>query len=83
MWIAEGFACIQFFSVSDVFDGDSIQETKPKLQHLLTDDDTAEAVEASHRSVYLIVYSSSLFDISFSAFERDFHLCLVFLNLMF
>ncbi|XP_009880676.1 PREDICTED: histone-lysine N-methyltransferase SETDB2 [Charadrius vociferus] len=35
-------------NVSDVFDGDGIQETKPKLQHLLTDDNTAESVEASH-----------------------------------
>ncbi|NXR08032.1 SETB2 methyltransferase, partial [Semnornis frantzii] len=34
-------------NVSDVFDGDGIQETKPKLQHL-TDDNTANSVEGSH-----------------------------------
>ena len=68
MWIPEVFACIQIFSVSDVFDGEGLQETKPKLQRLLTDDNTANSVEGSHRSVYLIVYSGSLFDIFFSAF---------------
>ncbi|KAM9282903.1 LOW QUALITY PROTEIN: histone-lysine N-methyltransferase SETDB2 [Cariama cristata] len=35
-------------NVSDVFDGDGIQETKPKLQHLLTDDTTANCLEGSH-----------------------------------
>ncbi|NXK20955.1 SETB2 methyltransferase, partial [Arenaria interpres] len=35
-------------NVSDVFDGDRIQETKPKLQRLLTDDNTADSVEGSH-----------------------------------
>ncbi|KFQ77207.1 Histone-lysine N-methyltransferase SETDB2, partial [Phaethon lepturus] len=35
-------------NVSDVFDGDGIQETKPKLQHLLTGDDTEDSVEGSH-----------------------------------
>ncbi|KAM6213057.1 histone-lysine N-methyltransferase SETDB2 isoform 2-T2 [Sarcoramphus papa] len=35
-------------NVSDVFDGDGLQETKPKLQHLLTDDNTANSVEGSH-----------------------------------
>ncbi|NXN16454.1 SETB2 methyltransferase, partial [Indicator maculatus] len=34
-------------NVSDVFDGDGIEETKPKLQHL-TDDNTANSVEGSH-----------------------------------
>ncbi|NXG50092.1 SETB2 methyltransferase, partial [Psilopogon haemacephalus] len=34
-------------NVSDVFDGDGIQETKPKLQDL-TDDNTANSVEGSH-----------------------------------
>ncbi|XP_040439783.1 histone-lysine N-methyltransferase SETDB2 isoform X6 [Falco naumanni] len=33
-----------------VFDGDGIQETKPKWQCLLTDDNTANSVEGSHRS---------------------------------
>ncbi|NWW46549.1 SETB2 methyltransferase, partial [Pedionomus torquatus] len=32
---------------SDVFDGDGIQETKPKLQHL-TDETTADSVEGSY-----------------------------------
>ncbi|XP_051490862.1 histone-lysine N-methyltransferase SETDB2 isoform X2 [Apus apus] len=35
-------------NVSDVFDGDGIQETKPKLQPLLTDDNTASSVEGSY-----------------------------------
>ncbi|XP_014821432.1 PREDICTED: histone-lysine N-methyltransferase SETDB2 isoform X3 [Calidris pugnax] len=35
-------------NVSDVFDGDDIQETQPKLQRRLTDDNTADAVERSH-----------------------------------
>ncbi|NXI71934.1 SETB2 methyltransferase, partial [Anseranas semipalmata] len=35
-------------NVRDVFDGDSTQETKPKLQQLLTDDNTANSVEVSH-----------------------------------
>ncbi|NXN71745.1 SETB2 methyltransferase, partial [Himantopus himantopus] len=35
-------------NVSDVFDGDGVQETKPKLQRLLTDDNIADSVEASH-----------------------------------
>ncbi|XP_042661973.1 histone-lysine N-methyltransferase SETDB2 isoform X2 [Tyto alba] len=35
-------------NVSDVFDGDSIQETKPKLQRLLANDNTANSVEGSH-----------------------------------
>ncbi|NXK45963.1 SETB2 methyltransferase, partial [Chauna torquata] len=34
--------------VSDVFDGDGIQEPKSKLQQLLTDDNTANSVEGSH-----------------------------------
>ncbi|KFZ47267.1 Histone-lysine N-methyltransferase SETDB2, partial [Antrostomus carolinensis] len=34
--------------VTDVCDGDAIQESKPKLQHLLTDDNTANSVEGSH-----------------------------------
>ncbi|XP_029816786.1 histone-lysine N-methyltransferase SETDB2 [Manacus vitellinus] len=34
-------------NVSDGFDGDGVQETKPKLQHLLADDNTANAVEGS------------------------------------
>ncbi|NWS95925.1 SETB2 methyltransferase, partial [Mionectes macconnelli] len=34
-------------NVSDGFDGDGQQETKPKLQHLLADDNTANAVEGS------------------------------------
>uniref|UniRef100_A0A672THX7 Histone-lysine N-methyltransferase SETDB2 n=1 Tax=Strigops habroptila TaxID=2489341 RepID=A0A672THX7_STRHB len=34
-------------NVSDVFDGDGIQETKPKLQPLLTDDNTAKSVKGS------------------------------------
>ncbi|NXU91705.1 SETB2 methyltransferase, partial [Xiphorhynchus elegans] len=34
-------------SVSDEFDGDGVQETKPKLQHLLADDNTANTVEVS------------------------------------
>ncbi|XP_009574787.1 PREDICTED: histone-lysine N-methyltransferase SETDB2 [Fulmarus glacialis] len=34
-------------NVSDVFDGDGLQETKPKLQHLLTDEITANSVEGS------------------------------------
>ncbi|XP_068281241.1 histone-lysine N-methyltransferase SETDB2 isoform X2 [Nyctibius grandis] len=33
---------------SDVFDGDGIQEPKPKLQCLPTDDNTANALEGSH-----------------------------------
>ncbi|XP_064296963.1 histone-lysine N-methyltransferase SETDB2 isoform X5 [Phalacrocorax carbo] len=37
-------------NVSDVFDGDGIQETKPKLQCLPTDENTANSVEGSHRS---------------------------------
>ncbi|XP_074942649.1 histone-lysine N-methyltransferase SETDB2 isoform X2 [Phalacrocorax aristotelis] len=36
-------------NVSDVFDGDGIQETKPKLQCLPTDENTANSVEGSHR----------------------------------
>ncbi|KFU99378.1 Histone-lysine N-methyltransferase SETDB2, partial [Pterocles gutturalis] len=36
-------------NVSDVFDRDGIQETKPNLQHLLTGDNTANSVEGSHR----------------------------------
>lgn len=56
MQIAEVSACIWIFSVSDVFDGDGIQETKHKLQHLLTGDNAADSVEGSHRSVYLMVY---------------------------
>ncbi|NWR59216.1 SETB2 methyltransferase, partial [Bucorvus abyssinicus] len=35
-------------NVSDVFDGDGVQETKHKLQHLLTGDNTASPVEGSH-----------------------------------
>ncbi|NXL64785.1 SETB2 methyltransferase, partial [Chordeiles acutipennis] len=35
-------------NVTDVCDGDSIQESKPKLQHLLTDYNTAESEEGSH-----------------------------------
>ncbi|NXU55085.1 SETB2 methyltransferase, partial [Turnix velox] len=35
-------------NVSAVFDGDGIQETKAKVQHLLTDDSTADSVEDSH-----------------------------------
>ncbi|NWU65819.1 SETB2 methyltransferase, partial [Pterocles burchelli] len=35
-------------NVSDVFDRDGIQETKPNLQHLLTGDNTANSVEGSH-----------------------------------
>ncbi|NXG64469.1 SETB2 methyltransferase, partial [Hemiprocne comata] len=35
-------------NVSDVSDGDGIQETKPKLQSLLTDDSTANSVEGSY-----------------------------------
>lgn len=70
MCIAEVFACIQIFSVSDMFDGDGRQETKPKFQRL-TDDSTADSTQGSHRSVCLIVYSISLFDIFFSAYERD------------
>ncbi|NXI93338.1 SETB2 methyltransferase, partial [Psophia crepitans] len=35
-------------NVSDVFDGDGIQETKPKLQHLPTDPNTANSAEGSH-----------------------------------
>lgn len=70
MWIDEVFACIQIFAVSDVFDRDGIRETKPKLQPLLTDDNTAKSVEGSQRSVYLFIYSHSLFTIFFSAFER-------------
>ncbi|NXP23051.1 SETB2 methyltransferase, partial [Scytalopus superciliaris] len=34
-------------NVSDGLDGDGVQETKPKLQHLLADDNTANAVESS------------------------------------
>ncbi|KFQ95447.1 Histone-lysine N-methyltransferase SETDB2, partial [Nipponia nippon] len=34
-------------NVSDVFDGDGIQETKPKLQRLLTNGNTANSVEAA------------------------------------
>ncbi|NWS13135.1 SETB2 methyltransferase, partial [Pachyramphus minor] len=34
-------------NVSDGFDGDGEQETKPKLQHLLAEDNTAKAVEGS------------------------------------
>ncbi|XP_017670478.1 PREDICTED: histone-lysine N-methyltransferase SETDB2-like [Lepidothrix coronata] len=34
-------------NVSDGFDGDGVQETEPKLQHLLADDNTANAVEGS------------------------------------
>ncbi|XP_074995738.1 histone-lysine N-methyltransferase SETDB2 isoform X2 [Calonectris borealis] len=34
-------------NVSDVFDGDGLQETKPKLQRLLTDEITANSVEGS------------------------------------
>ncbi|KAM9388338.1 histone-lysine N-methyltransferase SETDB2 [Phaethornis superciliosus] len=34
--------------VSNVFDGDDTQETKPKLQHLLTDDNAANTVEGSY-----------------------------------
>ncbi|KFU90697.1 Histone-lysine N-methyltransferase SETDB2, partial [Chaetura pelagica] len=34
---------------SDVFDEDGIQETKPKLQPLLTDDNTATSVEGTYR----------------------------------
>ncbi|XP_061850461.1 histone-lysine N-methyltransferase SETDB2 isoform X2 [Colius striatus] len=34
--------------VSDVFEGDGIQETKPKLQRLPTDDNTANSAEGSH-----------------------------------
>ncbi|NXC24190.1 SETB2 methyltransferase, partial [Campylorhamphus procurvoides] len=34
-------------SVNDEFDGDGVQETKPKLQHLLADDNTANTVEGS------------------------------------
>ncbi|XP_064503355.1 histone-lysine N-methyltransferase SETDB2 isoform X1 [Pseudopipra pipra] len=34
-------------NVSDGFDGDGVQETKPKLQHPLADDNTANAVEGS------------------------------------
>ncbi|NXW63376.1 SETB2 methyltransferase, partial [Eurystomus gularis] len=33
---------------SDVFDDDGLQETKPKLQHLLTDDNTTNSIEDSH-----------------------------------
>ncbi|XP_040984654.1 histone-lysine N-methyltransferase SETDB2-like isoform X3 [Aquila chrysaetos chrysaetos] len=35
-------------NVSDMFDGDGIQETKPKFQRLLTDDNTADSVQGSH-----------------------------------
>ncbi|XP_074715800.1 histone-lysine N-methyltransferase SETDB2 isoform X2 [Strix uralensis] len=35
-------------NVSDVFDGEGIQETKPKSHCLLTDDNTANSVEGSH-----------------------------------
>ncbi|NXG13650.1 SETB2 methyltransferase, partial [Grallaria varia] len=34
-------------NVSDEFDRDGVQETKPKLQHLLVDDNTANTVEGS------------------------------------
>ncbi|XP_064503362.1 histone-lysine N-methyltransferase SETDB2 isoform X6 [Pseudopipra pipra] len=37
-------------NVSDGFDGDGVQETKPKLQHPLADDNTANAVEGSDRN---------------------------------
>ncbi|XP_027505818.1 histone-lysine N-methyltransferase SETDB2-like [Corapipo altera] len=32
-------------NVTDEFDGDGVQETKPKLQHVFADDNTANAVE--------------------------------------
>ncbi|XP_052642108.1 histone-lysine N-methyltransferase SETDB2 isoform X2 [Harpia harpyja] len=35
-------------NVSDMFDGDGIQETKPKFQRLLTDDNTVDSVQGSH-----------------------------------
>ncbi|XP_009982852.1 PREDICTED: histone-lysine N-methyltransferase SETDB2 [Tauraco erythrolophus] len=35
-------------NVSDVFDGDGRQETKPKLQCLLTDENAADSAEGSH-----------------------------------
>ncbi|XP_075597987.1 histone-lysine N-methyltransferase SETDB2 isoform X4 [Balearica regulorum gibbericeps] len=37
-------------NVSDEFDGDGIQEAKPKLQHLPTYHNTANSIEGSHRS---------------------------------
>lgn len=74
MWIVEVFDCIHIFSVSDVSDGGDTQETKLKLQHLLTDENIANAVEGSHRLVCVIVYSSPLFDVCFCAFERDLNL---------
>lgn len=74
MWIVEVVDCIHIFSVSDMSDGDDTQEMKPKLQHLLTDENIANAVEGSHRSVCVIVYSSPLFDIYFCACERDLNL---------
>ncbi|KFP20926.1 Histone-lysine N-methyltransferase SETDB2, partial [Egretta garzetta] len=36
-------------NVGDVFDGDGLQETKPKLQHLQTDENTVNSVEGADR----------------------------------
>lgn len=82
MWIVEVVDCIHIFSVSDMSDGDDTQEMKPKLQHLLTDENIANAVEGSHRSVCVIVYSSPYLTYTF-VHVREILISLVFLNSKF
>lgn len=51
-----GVADIPFFSVNDVLDEEDTQEPNPKSpksQHPVTDDNSGNTVEGSHRSVYL------------------------------
>ncbi|KFQ34903.1 Histone-lysine N-methyltransferase SETDB2, partial [Mesitornis unicolor] len=49
---------LTFTNVSDVFDGDGIQETKPKLQHLPTDENTANSVEGAALFFFFFIPNS-------------------------